>query len=150
MSKVVVNFSLDAETTEMLDRLSKEKKMPKSMIIRELLKREDLPEVINNIELKNKVDELIRCLNDPLEMWEHPYVLFIIYELSLLIDADLTDALLEDKDEFRDLIRKSAQDYWSDDNTFKPDDIDAFADKAFNVILGCIKIKRKALEETKV
>lgn len=150
MSKVVVNFSLDAETTEMLDRLSKEKKMPKSMIIRELLKREDLPEVINNIELKNKVDELIRCLNNPLEVWSHPYVMFMIYELSLLLDIDLADALLEDKNEFRRIIRKSAQDYWRDDNTFKPDDVDAFADKAFDLILRCIKIKRKALEETKV
>jgi len=148
MSKVVVNFSLDTETAQMLDKMSKERKIPKSEIIRELLKRENLIETTDKIALQKKIDELIDCWKDTNEVWGHPYTLFLIYRLSVLIDVDLADEMFKDKNEFRDFTRKAAHGYWSDsDDPFKPEDIDAFADKAFDIIIRSIKIKKDLLKE---
>lgn len=143
MSKVVVNFSLDPETAEMLDKMSKERKIPKSEIIREMLKRENTSDTIDKIELKKKIDELIKSMNDPDEIWTHPYTAFLAFNLVLLMDADVAKHVVKSKEWFKSMVIENAH-VWFDDvepEYIKPDDIDAFGDKAFVEIMKCVKIK---------
>jgi len=150
MSKVVVNFSLDPETSEMLDKMSKERKISKSEIIRELLKKENITETIDEIDKQKMIDGLMDCLSDPEAMWAHPYTLFITFKLSQLLDPELCDMFYENRERMRQSTIKTAHDYWSDaepDDPLLPKDIDAFGDQAFELIMKCIKIKKDRLKE---
>lgn len=151
MSKVVVNFSLDAETAEMLDKMSKERKIPKSVIIREMLKRENTADTIDKIELEKRVDTLTDCLCNPQAILEHPYTMFVIYKLTLMLDIDICNVFCENKERMRQSTIKTAHDYWSNtepDDPLLPKDIDAFGDQAFEMIMKCIKTNKKLLDET--
>jgi len=155
MVKVLVNFSLDGETAKMLDDLSKEYKISKSKVIRELIKNANLKQTFDFLNLEEDHMDLVDLLTNPVRLWKYP-TNFIIQAISSLFIDEYEAKVLHEKnpDDVQYLkkaikrIVKGFDDCWcdNDDYWYHPNmSLDEFVDAIFNQLCEWYELRKDLL-----